>query len=117
VDLKRFLVQGLRRLSYKWPARSEALKRARLERNCYLCNICKNKFTRKEVQLDHIDPIVDPNTGFTTWDSYISKMFCPAEGYQIICIPCHKEKTEQENIVRDSRFVPKNKKRKVKKEC
>lgn len=91
-----WLTWGLRKLSYRWPPRAEAMRLARIERGLYRCNKCTGSFGRKMVRVDHISPIVDPVVGFTTWDDYINRLFCPAEGLQILCKPCHKEKTAAE---------------------
>lgn len=46
--------------------------------------------------VDHIDPIIHPETGFVDWDTVIGKMFCEEEGLQLLCKECHKEKTADE---------------------
>lgn len=97
--LKAFIIRVLRRSSYLWPARNEALKAARIERGFYKCASCKETFERKQVQLDHILPVVNIK-GFTTWDDYILRMFPPAEGFSVLCISCHSSKTLTENFQR-----------------
>lgn len=98
--LKAFIVSTLRRASYRHPARNESLKRAKIDRNQYKCNCCRGVFPRKEVQIDHIIPVVDPIVGFVSWDEYINRMFCPVEGYQILCITCHDNKTDEEKLLK-----------------
>lgn len=98
--LKGFIIATLRRASYRWKGRTEALKEARLERNTYLCAHCGELFGRKDIQLDHIEPIVDPITGFTTFDNYIARLFIPKEGFQVLCKPDHKIKTDKEKELR-----------------
>lgn len=100
-NLKSFLIHGLRRLSYRYPPRHAAYNAAKSGRNQYHCiNHPEKIFKRKEVQLDHIQPVVDPETGFTTFDDYITRLFCDESGFQVLCIPCHKKKTEKERRVR-----------------
>lgn len=101
-NFKLWMVWQLRRASYRWPGRSKGFAQYRVERGVYKCNSCKDHFGSKEVQLDHITPIVDPSVGFTTWDEYISRMFCGPEGLQVLCKPCHKIKTKGENNVRNN---------------
>jgi 5-methylcytosine-specific restriction endonuclease McrA len=96
LSLKRFIISTLRRATYRWPHRNTALVNARIARNQYKCANCEKIFTRKEIKIDHIEPIV-PLSGFTTWDEYINRMFCGVEGLQILCSPCHNEKTWDEN--------------------
>lgn len=91
-----WLTRRLRRISLYWPERTKALAKARIERGKYLCAKCKGIFSRKEVHVDHIKPIVEFD-GFKDWDQYISSLFCSAKKLQILCKPCHKEKTNKEN--------------------
>ena len=50
--------------------------------------------------MDHIDPVVNPETGFTTFDDYIERMFCGVAGFQVLCKSCHDAKTYLENQLR-----------------
>lgn len=127
---RAWIIQLLRRSSYMWSERNEALKLAKVgkEGKCFLykCSCCGKSFTRKEIQIDHIIPVIDPNTGFDNWDGVIKRMFCSKEGFQVLCKQCHKEKTAKENEQRKinralnkknkTKMVkPKKKKRKKKK--
>lgn len=100
-----FVRQSLRRASFRWPARNAAMKKARKARAQYECAMCKNLFGPKEVALDHIDPVVDPNDGFVSWDSYIVKLLCPEDGYQVLCHTCHDAKTAVERNIRNDKDV------------
>lgn len=99
-SLKKFLVPVLRRATYRWSPRSEALKRARKERNSYECAMCKMLFQNSKVVLDHIVPVVDPKSGFTNWDEYINRMFPEIDGFQVLCYDCHDIKTVIEDEMR-----------------
>lgn len=101
-NLKSFVTQALRRASYKWPARTEALRQARLRRGIYQCADCEGEFKRKEVHLDHIQPVVSFD-GFGTWDDFILRLFCDVDGFQVLCEPCHSAKTLVENTIRADR--------------
>ena len=48
------------------------------------------------IQVDHIDPVVDPAKGFENWHTYIERMFCEADGLQVLCRECHQKKTDDE---------------------
>lgn len=104
------LIAGLRRLSYRTPMRSSAMTKARISRGKYKCASCKGTFGRKSIAVDHIEPVVNPDTGFTTFDEYIKRLFCPSSGLQILCNngkkSCHKLKSQLENKRR--REVKKN---------
>lgn len=99
-NLKHWLVNKVRRLSYQWPPRKEAIKKARLERGIYLCNICQGKFGPKEIQLDHIEPVIHEEDGFIDWNNYLERLFCAEEGFQVLCKPCHNIKSYYENEIR-----------------
>jgi 5-methylcytosine-specific restriction endonuclease McrA len=98
-DLKAYLKNVLRRASYRHSARSEALKKARVERNTYTCASCLKLFPNKEVSVDHKNPVV-PITGFSNWDDYIIRLFCEPEFLQVLCDECHSVKSKNENTAR-----------------
>jgi len=101
-----FIKSALRAASSRWPPSFECLKNAFVgvkenkktgrQAKHYKCNCCYGEFPSSEVQRDHIIPVIDPFKGFTTWDSVIERMFCSAEGFQILCKPCHAIKTKKE---------------------
>jgi 5-methylcytosine-specific restriction endonuclease McrA len=62
----------------------------------FQCNICKQDFPQTQIQMDHIEPVVDPKVGFVNWDTYIERMFCPEDNLQAICKACHQIKTNKE---------------------
>ena len=100
-NLNTFVKGLLRRGTFHWRARTEAMTNARVERGKYKCSQCQDLFGPKEVALDHILPVVDPKVGFTTWDDYINRLFCPAEGFQVLCHGCHDVKTQIEDQMRE----------------
>lgn len=99
-DLKRFIIPQLRRATYRWAPRNQALVRARVERGLYQCATCKEQFKKEEVDIDHIDPVVSVKEGWTDWASYIIRMFPPVEGFQILCKQCHSSKCDLEDSIR-----------------
>lgn len=100
INLKSWVIQRLRGQSYKWPERQKALIAARVDRGLYKCAHCEGVFGRKEVQVDHIKPVV-PLTGWDSFDGFITRLFCKAEEFQILCsIPCHSTKTTTEDTIR-----------------
>lgn len=104
--LKPFLINTLRRASYRWSARNDCLKAGRVSRGFYKCSSCGGIFQKRDIRLDHIEPVV-PLSGFTTWDSYINRMYPNKDGipdpsgFQILCRDiCDKAKTDLENQIR-----------------
>ena len=101
-----FVKSALRSASQRWPPKYSCLSEAcvgqkinpksgRLAKH-YKCKACEIDFPAKEVQVDHINPIIDPVAGFTTWDDVIDNMFCERSNLQVLCKDCHKLKTKEE---------------------
>ena len=87
----------MRKGTYKWRPRNEALSEARVERGKYRCAGCKEIVGRKEIQIDHKDPVVDPKVGWVSLDLYAERMFCEKENLQALCkTKCHSEKSRLE---------------------
>lgn len=106
--IKSLLRQGTRR----WGPINEVKKDARIARGVYRCAECKEAVaptTRegsKRVQnifVDHIEPIIDPTKGFTTWDECIDRMFCEKENLQLLCKSCHDAKSKLEREIAANR--------------
>lgn len=101
-----FIKNTLRRSSYRWSPRGEAEKAARISRGLYRCRVCEGEFARKDVELDHVEPVVPINVswmdedGNPDWNIFIRRLFCEKEGYQIICKRCHENKTAIEDTMR-----------------
>lgn len=99
--LKDWLVQKLRRLSYQWPPRKEAKRAARVSRGKYKCAICEGEeFGPKQIVMDHIEPVIDPEEGFIDFNIYLKRLFCKKELFQVLCKSCHTSKTYLENEIR-----------------
>lgn len=107
---RSFITSALRAASRRWPPESKALKEAFVGKKVnartgkmamhYKCAACKKHFVQADVQIDHIDPVVDPKKGFISWDVFIERMFVEMHGLQILCRPCHKIKTDEERLQR-----------------
>ena len=100
-NLQHWLIQKIRRISYQYPPRKDAIKKARVSRGKYKCALCLGEeFGPKDIQLDHIEPVINPHEGFQDWNTYIDRLFVDIDGWQVCCKECHKIKTFQENAVR-----------------
>ena len=105
-----FIKSALRAASRRWPQKHEALKKACVGKRInkatgkdvfhYKCAACSELFKAVDVQVDHIDPVVSVEKGFEGWNVYIERMFCEADGYQVLCKTCHSIKTANERKAR-----------------
>lgn len=108
--LKSFIVSVLRAGTRRYPPKFETLNEAKTEKKInsktgrlaqhYRCNECKEEFTSKDIEVDHIVPVVDVKTGFTTWDDFINGLFCGKDNLQVLCKPCHKTKSKKERYTK-----------------
>lgn len=101
-----FIVSVLRAGTRRWPPKYETLNAAKTEKKKnvktgrlaqhYLCAMCEADYPATMVQVDHIQPVVDRSQGFIDWDTYIARLFCEKDNFQILCKPCHVIKTKEE---------------------
>lgn len=101
-----FVKSALRSASQKWPPKYEVLNAAKQGKKInpktgrlaehYLCAACRNAFPAKDVQVNHISPVI-PVTGFDSWDMVIKRLFCEKAGLEVLCKPCHSVVTQEEN--------------------
>ena len=106
-----FIKGHLRRASRWWKPISEVLKKAKVARGIYLCNVCKqevpvshvvNGKRRKNIAIDHVNPVV-AETGFVDWNQFIHNLFCEEDNLQAICSACHDKKTQLERTNRQQK--------------
>lgn len=109
---KSFIKGGLRSLTNRWGPKSACVKDAWLERGVYKCAGYKRRWHKvpvsikvgkkrmRNIAVDHIDPVVNPTTGFVSWDNLIERLFVEKDGLQLLCKACHDEKTSDERKLR-----------------
>lgn len=101
-DAFLWVKRHIEQLSYKWEPRSKAMKNARRvslltdkrTKWQYQCNSCKEWFKGTQVQLDHIVP--KGKYSKQTFFTWLDRLFCNADGFQVLCVPCHLKKTNTE---------------------
>jgi 5-methylcytosine-specific restriction endonuclease McrA len=103
-----FVKGHLRRASRWWKPITDTIKNARVRKGIYLCNGCRQEVTAsividgkrvKNVFCDHINPVVDPTTGFSGWDNFVNNLFCEPENLQLLCKECHDLKSKEERMI------------------
>ena len=62
----------------------------------YECSQCKQLWRQKDVQIDHIVPAGSLKS-FDDLGPFAERLFCGAEGLQIMCKDCHATKTKGES--------------------
>lgn len=107
---KAFITSVIRGGFRRWPAKYDALKDAKAGKKInpktnreamhYTCNGCKQDYPAKDVQVDHIDPVVCLKDGFVDWDTYIQRMYVEKEKLQVLCKDCHQKKSSMERSKR-----------------
>ncbi len=109
---RSFIKGNLRRVTQKWAPIQQTLADAREQRGFYRCAGCgelvpatikDGRLRKKNVHVDHIEPIIDPNIGWVSWDSCINRMFCEKPNLQLLCTACHDVKTKQEKEIAKAR--------------
>lgn len=97
---------GMRRWPPKWMALEDACvgslvnpKTGRKAKH-YKCAMCGNLFVAKDVEVDHVLPVVDPVAGFVSWDEFIKRLYCSKENLQVLDKKCHALKTTSERQAR-----------------
>ncbi len=107
-----FIKSGLRGLTRRWAPINDVDKAATTKRGFRMCAGCNREVPVTEVRdgkrqkntfVDHIKAIVDPETGFTTWDDVVERMFCEADNLQVLCYECHTEKSNEERAIAKER--------------
>jgi hypothetical protein len=107
--LAKFLIPKLRNMSRWWPEKAKTMQLAREQvhigfykngkpeyKTMFKCAQCGELFDRKEIDVDHINPVVSVD-GFTDWDDYITNLFCDSNKLQILCEADHFIKSQAEN--------------------
>jgi 5-methylcytosine-specific restriction endonuclease McrA len=66
----------------------------------YQCNKCKEWYRKKYISVDHIDPVIPVDKGFTSWDDFVERLFVSEDRLQVLCKTCHNKKTQEERKLR-----------------
>lgn len=93
----------------RWPCKYACIQQAFVGhglnpstgRKCKLhkCPDCGQLFPQNGMHADHIVPVIGPE-GFQSWDQFIERLYCEADGFRALCKACHKLVTERERAER-----------------
>lgn len=99
------LRQGMR----TWPVKHQVRVAARRRRMGvkrvmyeYPCEECKGWFPDKQIEVDHIVPAGSLKK-FTDLPQFVERLYCEADGLQLLCKPCHQLKTNREREERKNK--------------
>lgn len=114
---RQFIINLLRKGTYKWKPRTEAKNLRKVGPATFKCDRCSRwiyegsktldklfktfevpngiELIKGKINLHHDPPVIDPNTGFTTFDSYIYRMYCPIDNFKVLCEECHDKEHEK----------------------
>lgn len=75
---------------------------AKKPRVLYKCWHCHKEFNSNQIQVDHIIPVVPVNipAKHLSYNILVNRLFCDESNLQILCKEHHKDKSQQENAVR-----------------
>ncbi len=118
-QFRSFVKNNLRAATRKWAPINQCKKRAHVSRGLYRCDGCGQEVTptyydddkrkrMKNIFVDHIEPVVDPAKGWTTWDDCVDRLFCDSDNLQLLCKECHSVKSREEiEIAKQRRLLSK----------
>jgi hypothetical protein len=96
-----FIRSALRSAFRKWGPKHEAKKEAKVAYNTYVCASCDGWFGATQVEVDHIEPAGSLRC-YEDLPGFVERMFCEAEGFQVLCKDCHQQKTNEEKEMRNA---------------
>ena len=68
----------------------------------YICSVCGNTFQQKDIQVDHINPVIPIGKKIDDLDynDIYNNIFCGKDNLQVVCKDCHKIKSTEERKLR-----------------
>lgn len=103
-----FLRSKLRSGFTRWPPKYDVLLDARrkytgkskAQKWEFQCALCRDWYAQKNVEVDHI-VACGPLRTFADLPVFVERLYCGKEGLQVVCKPCHKEKTKADREKKD----------------
>ena len=51
---------------------------------------------RGKIEADHVHEVIEVKKGFCDWNTYIERLWCAAEDYNMLCSDCHSKRTKKQ---------------------
>lgn len=74
--------KAARRESPKYRKDGSLAKKPKVE---YQCAHCKEWYRGTHIAVDHILPVINPETSFVDWNNFIERLDCSEDNLQILC--------------------------------
>ncbi len=88
-----YLVSAARRV-WRWcPEKKAAAAQCAVGASKRRCTECKTVFPKKQVHIDHIDPVGKQPRDWDEYPNFYRRLFCPPLNLQGLCLICHAKKT------------------------
>ncbi len=93
-----FIRSALRAAFMKYPVKSHVKANAKEMTDDgarWRCAHCDGLFLSMDTEVDHIVPCGGLKK-YEDLPGFVERMFCEADGFQVLCKPCHKIKTKKD---------------------
>lgn len=68
----------------------------------YQCNVCKNWYPAKEINVDHIVPAGNLRCS-EDLPGFVERLFCEIDNLQVLCINCHDIKSKNDLLLKSKK--------------
>ena len=112
---ERGLIRSALRKIWMWSDVRKGVKQRAKVGGQYFCEMCGCAVKYNQMDIDHIHAVgATPGsrlaTEETTWDSFISRLFCPPSNLRAICKACHAGITAKQRAASSKKKLKKKKK-------
>jgi len=95
--LRRVFARSPKVIAVKMRARKEEPKYnkdkslSKKPRVLFQCALCGGWFKGAHIAVDHINPVINPETSFVDWNTFLERLDCSEDNLQVVCSYAKKE--------------------------